>query len=187
MADTDSTANAAAGGLSLPLYALLPPAVKQILLLVGLAAAIAAGVAMVLWSQGDNYSPLYSGLADRDIGEITAQLESADIPYEFDPGSGLFSVLYVKFPDAWSKSTRDLMDEEFGSTSDWSQVLASYQSKGLIAELALIDELNTVDIIVREAVKQARHVEFDLGFDVEGQTRVVRIASTIRLHQAPAG
>jgi flagellar M-ring protein FliF len=92
MADTDSTANAAAGGLSLPLYALLPPAVKQILLLVGLAAAIAAGVAMVLWSQGDNYSPLYSGLTDRDIGEITAQLESADIPYEFDPGSGTLLV-----------------------------------------------------------------------------------------------
>jgi flagellar M-ring protein FliF len=92
MANTDSTANAATGGLSLPLYALLPPAVKQILLLVGLAAAIAAGVAMVLWSQGENYSPVYSGLADRDIGEITAQLDSADIPYELDPGSGTLLV-----------------------------------------------------------------------------------------------
>ena len=33
-----------------PLDALLPPALKQILLLVGLAAAVAAGVALVLWS-----------------------------------------------------------------------------------------------------------------------------------------
>lgn len=73
---------------SVPLYALLPPAFKQILLLVGLAAAVAAGVAMVLWSQGDNLSPLYSGLADRDVGEITAQLDSADVPYEFDPATG---------------------------------------------------------------------------------------------------
>jgi flagellar M-ring protein FliF len=87
MADSESTANAAAG-TTLPLYALLPPAVKQIVLLVGLAAAIAAGVAMVLWSQGENYTPLYSGLADRDVGEITAQLDSANIPYEIDAATG---------------------------------------------------------------------------------------------------
>jgi flagellar M-ring protein FliF len=88
MADTESPVSAAAGGTTLPLYALLPPALKQILLLVGLAAAVAAGVAMVLWSQGENYTPLYSGLADRDIGEITAQLDSANVPYEIDPATG---------------------------------------------------------------------------------------------------
>jgi flagellar M-ring protein FliF len=87
MADSETTA-----ATSLPLYALLPPAFRQILLLVGLAAAVAAGVAMVLWSQGDNYTPLYSGLADRDLGEITAQLDSADVPYEVDPGSGTLLV-----------------------------------------------------------------------------------------------
>ena len=87
MADTESNANAA-GGITLPLYALLPPAVKQILLLVGLAAAVAAGVALVLWSQGENYTPLYSGLADRDVGEITAQLDSANVPYELDSATG---------------------------------------------------------------------------------------------------
>jgi flagellar M-ring protein FliF len=57
-------------------------------LLVGLAAAVAAGVAMVLWSQGENYTPLYSGLADRDVGEITAQLDSANIPYQLDAATG---------------------------------------------------------------------------------------------------
>ncbi len=87
MADTDSNAAAGAGSM-MPLYALLPPAVKQIMLLVGLAAAVAAGVALVFWSQGQNLSPLYSGLADRDIGEITAQLDSANVPYEIDPSTG---------------------------------------------------------------------------------------------------
>lgn len=85
MADTGNdviTANSA------PLYAMLPPAVKQILLLVGLAAAIAAGVAMVFWTQGENFTPLYSGLADRDFGEITAQLDSANVPYKVDAASG---------------------------------------------------------------------------------------------------
>jgi flagellar M-ring protein FliF len=71
-----------------PLYALLPPAVKQILLFVGVAAAVAIGVAMALWSQGENYTPLYSGLADRDVGEITAQLDSANVPYKVDPSNG---------------------------------------------------------------------------------------------------
>src|SRR5215813_7621128 len=84
MADTEQ----APAPTTAPLYAMLPPALKQILLLVGLAAAIAAGVALVIWSQGENYTPLYSGLADRDIGEITAQLDSANVPYELDPSTG---------------------------------------------------------------------------------------------------
>ena len=73
MADTAETANASAG-TSAPLYALLPPAFKQILLLVGLAAAVAAGIFMVIWAQGENMTQLYSGLADRDLGEITRDL-----------------------------------------------------------------------------------------------------------------
>ena len=88
MADTDINASAPGAGGMMPLYALLPPAVKQIALLVGLAAAVAAGVALVLWSQGDNYTPLYSSLADRDVGEITTQLDSANIPYKLDAATG---------------------------------------------------------------------------------------------------
>ncbi|MEO8466677.1 MAG: flagellar basal-body MS-ring/collar protein FliF [Gammaproteobacteria bacterium] len=84
MADIDTTAQPAAA----PLYALLPPAFRQILLFVGVAAAVAIGVAMALWSQGENYTPLYSGLGDRDLGEITAQLDSAKVPYKLDSGNG---------------------------------------------------------------------------------------------------
>ena len=84
MADTELTAQPAAA----PLYALLPPAIRQILLFVGVAAAVAIGVAMALWSQGENYTPLYSGLGDRDLGEITAQLDSAKVPYKLDSGNG---------------------------------------------------------------------------------------------------
>ena len=73
---------------SAPLYALLPPAIRQILLFVGVAAAVAVGVAMALWSQGENYTPLYSGLGDRDLGEIAAQLDSAKVPYKLDSGNG---------------------------------------------------------------------------------------------------
>jgi flagellar M-ring protein FliF len=83
MADTE-----AAPATTAPLYAMLPPALKQILLLVGLAAAIAAGIALVFWGQGTNYTPLYSGLSDRDVGEITAALDGANVPYKLDAGTG---------------------------------------------------------------------------------------------------
>jgi len=83
MADTEQAPR------STPLYALLPPAVKQILLLVGLAAAIAAGIALVLWGQGANYTPLYSGLGDRDMSEVTAQLDAANVPYKVGAGGAL--------------------------------------------------------------------------------------------------
>jgi len=84
MADAETSLQPAAA----PLYALLPPAFRQILLFVGVAAAVAVGVAMALWSQGENYTPLYSGLGDRDLGEITAQLDSAKVPYKLDSGNG---------------------------------------------------------------------------------------------------
>jgi type III secretory pathway lipoprotein EscJ len=79
--------NAPARGL--PLYAQLPPAARQLLLLIGLAAAVAAGVALVLWSQGTQYSPLYTGLADRDAGEIAAMLDSSGVPYKLEAGGAL--------------------------------------------------------------------------------------------------
>jgi flagellar M-ring protein FliF len=85
MADTAP----AAAATSTPLYALLPPAVKQILLLVGLAAAVAAGIALVIWSQGSNYTPLFSGLSDRDLGEVTAQLDTSGVPYKLDAGGAV--------------------------------------------------------------------------------------------------
>ena len=72
----------------LPLYAQLSPAVRQVLLLVGLAAAIAAGLLVVLWSQGASYSPLYSGLGERDSAEIVTLLDGSGIPYRFDPAGG---------------------------------------------------------------------------------------------------
>ena len=44
------------------------PAVRQIMLLIGVALAVAAGVAIVLWSQKPDFRSLYSGLEDRDAG-----------------------------------------------------------------------------------------------------------------------
>ncbi|TCO76602.1 flagellar basal-body MS-ring/collar protein FliF [Chromatocurvus halotolerans] len=64
------------------------PGLRQLLLLVGLAAAVALGVWVVLWSREDSYQVLFSNLADRDAVEIVQVLESAGVPYRYESGGG---------------------------------------------------------------------------------------------------
>ena len=66
----------------------MPVALRQSLLLVGLAAAIAVGVASALWLRTPAFSPLYTGLVERDVADIVNVLEGADIPYRLEAGSG---------------------------------------------------------------------------------------------------
>ena len=65
---------------------------KPLLLLIGVAAAIAAGVGVMLWSVGPTYSLLYSNLAAEDTAQITQSLEGAGIPYKLENGVGAISV-----------------------------------------------------------------------------------------------
>lgn len=58
------------------------PATRQLLLLVGVAAAVALGVAVVLWSRGPNFGLLYSGLNQKDASAITQELQSTNTPYQ---------------------------------------------------------------------------------------------------------
>jgi len=68
------------------------PALRQIGLMVGLAASVALGVAVVLWSQSPNYSLLYGNLSDKDAGEVMDALQKASIPYELDRATGAVMV-----------------------------------------------------------------------------------------------
>src|SRR5262245_25580997 len=65
---------------------------KPLLLLVGVAAAVAAGVGVMLWSVGPTYSLLYANLAPEDAASITQALDSARIPYKLEDGAGSISV-----------------------------------------------------------------------------------------------
>ncbi|HTW37410.1 MAG TPA: flagellar basal-body MS-ring/collar protein FliF [Steroidobacteraceae bacterium] len=65
---------------------------RPVLLLVGIAAAVAAGVTVVLWSRGPNYSLLYANLATEDQAQITQALDAAAIPYRLTPGSNAIEV-----------------------------------------------------------------------------------------------
>ncbi len=71
-------------------YAL--PVVRQLGLMVGLAASVALGVAIVFWSQSPDYRLLYSNLADQDAGEIVQALQQAGVEYRLSDSSGTIMV-----------------------------------------------------------------------------------------------
>ncbi|MFI5270081.1 MAG: flagellar M-ring protein FliF, partial [Chloroflexota bacterium] len=58
------------------------PATRQLILLVALAAAVALGVAVVLWSRGPNFGLLYAGLEQKDAAAITQALQASNTPYQ---------------------------------------------------------------------------------------------------------
>lgn len=65
---------------------------RQMVLLVGIAASVAIGVAVVLWSQTPNYQLLYGSLSDKDVGEVMEALQGAGVPYKVEQGSGAVMV-----------------------------------------------------------------------------------------------
>ncbi len=68
------------------------PLVHQLGLMVGLAASVAVGVAVVLWSQEPVYSPLYGDLSDADSGQVIAALQAQGIDYRLNEGKGTILV-----------------------------------------------------------------------------------------------
>jgi flagellar M-ring protein FliF len=75
------------------------PGAKQVLLLAGVAAAIAAAIWLVLWSQGQNYTVLYGQLSDRESGQVMDALTAAGIEFKLNP-SGAVSVPESKVQEA---------------------------------------------------------------------------------------
>ncbi len=73
---------------------------RPILLLVGIAAAVAAGVTVVLWSRGPNFSMLYANLATEDQAQITQALDAAAIPYRMEAGSNAIMVPSERLSEA---------------------------------------------------------------------------------------
>lgn len=57
---------------------------RQLGLMVGLAASIAIGFAVVLWSQKPDYRVLFSNLNFADANEVIEQLRLYNMPYKFD-------------------------------------------------------------------------------------------------------
>jgi len=88
-----------AEALALPKPSLIPPNLKPLLLLLGIAAAVAAGVGVVLWTKEPTYSLLYGNLGQQDAAEIVQALQTSGIPYKLD-GNGAITVPAEQVHDA---------------------------------------------------------------------------------------
>ncbi|RAP38616.1 flagellar M-ring protein FliF [Legionella quinlivanii] len=85
MALADTAANAATKFTRLPIA-------KQLGLMIGLAASVAIGVAVVLWSRTPSYMPLYSQLSPRDSTDVMDTLQRNAIPFKLDETYGTIMV-----------------------------------------------------------------------------------------------
>lgn len=119
---------------------------RQIGLMVGLAASVALGLAVVLWAQEPNYQPVVGDLSSYNPQDVTTILDSSGIDYKMDPRTGALLVPSDQVYDARLKLAAEgvtdrqtmgyeLLDQERGlGTSQFMETI-SYR-RGLEGELA---------------------------------------------------
>lgn len=155
MADTTDNVPSTVEGrqkLALPGLAFLDnmtqmPAIRQVALMIGLAASVAIGFAVVLWSQEPDYRPLYPNLTGMDAGAVLDTLDQSGIKYKVEPNSG---ALLVKAGDLGAARLKlasagvtptdttigfELMDREQGLGTSQFMETTRYR-RGLEGELA---------------------------------------------------
>ena len=86
MADEDQTLMERFGGFS------RQPAVRQLALLVGLAASVALAIGLVQWAMAPGMKPLFNQLNPADTNIVIATLESNGIEYEINGGGTMVAV-----------------------------------------------------------------------------------------------
>jgi len=119
---------------------------RQVGLMVGLAASVALGVAVVLWAQEPNYQPVVGDLSSYNPQDVTSILESNGIDYRMDTRTGALLVPSEQVYDARLKLAAEgvtdrrtigyeLLDQDRGlGTSQFMETI-SYR-RGLEGELA---------------------------------------------------
>jgi flagellar M-ring protein FliF len=83
-----------------PRVSLIPPNFKPLLMLVGIAAAVAAGVGVVLWTKEPTYALLYGNLSHQDAAQIAQALDQSGVPYKIDTTTGQITVPAERVHDA---------------------------------------------------------------------------------------
>jgi len=68
------------------------PIFRQLAVMIGIAASVALGMAVVLWSQAPSLAPLYGNLAEKDASQVLELLQQNGIEYQVEEGSGLIMV-----------------------------------------------------------------------------------------------
>ena len=131
------------------------PGLRQGLLLLGLAAAVAVGVAVALWSQNPSYRVLFPNIDPSEMGAISGVLETAGIAYEIDGTSGALLVDSARvnqaqmllagqgLPQSKGVTLENLYDGQGYATSQFMET--KFYTHALEAKLErIIGSLNTV-------------------------------------------
>jgi len=77
---------------ALPLATRNTNGLKPVMVLVGIAAAVAVGVGVILWSKEPDYTLLMTKVGNDEIAQIAQSLDSSGIPYQTDMTTGSISV-----------------------------------------------------------------------------------------------
>lgn len=96
-ATTANPANSNTARPSTPLAAMQnnvtrQPVVRQILFLLAIAASIAVGGWVLMWSQSPSYQVLFSNMAPQESTEVVDVLQQMNVDYKLDPASGALMV-----------------------------------------------------------------------------------------------
>src|SRR5690606_30587528 len=65
---------------------------RPLILLIGVAAAVAAGVGVVLWSKEPTYALLYGNLSQQAAAQVAQALDAKGIKYKLDAVTGQITV-----------------------------------------------------------------------------------------------
>ena len=68
------------------------PWLRQVAVMVGIAASVALGVAVVLWSQTPSFAPLYADLGESDASQVMDALQQLGVEFRVDQATGLVMV-----------------------------------------------------------------------------------------------
>lgn len=128
---------------------------RQLWMMVALAASIAIGLGVVLWSQGTNYRPLITSSENYEIREVIEVLSQARIDFTMDPSNGVVLVKESQLHQARLEVARaglstdrtvglELLDENSGLGTSQFMETARYR-RALEGELArTVASLNQV-------------------------------------------
>lgn len=101
--------------------------VRHLAKLVGLAAAVAIGTVVVMWSAEPNYAPLYSNMSGQDSAQIADVLIANEIEFKLDANSGSVLVDQSRLAEARLKLAAQGLPE---GTSQGLEMLQQDQGLG---------------------------------------------------------
>lgn len=136
---------------------------RQIGLLVGLAASIALGASVLLWSGSEDYQPLFGSLSHKEMGEVIQALQSSNIQHRIDQATGTISVPVAEVHNARIKLAADGLPS---STAQGFELMNAQQGFGTSRFM--------------EAARYQRAIEGELARTISS----LRNVKTARVHLA---